>query len=205
MSTDPDRDLVRRCQVLGSQEFEAAFGELYQRYRDKVYSLAYRIVGNPTDALDAAQEAFVLLYQKLETFQFDSKFSSWLYRLVVNASIDQIRRSKSRRARREVPLDPQDHLNLPDVSGPDPSASAEQKDEADSIQRAIDRLSDKLRIVTVLRYQQNLSYEQLAEVLGISIGTVKSRLSRAHAALAGYLGVEAGTDDAGGREGRDAS
>jgi len=190
MSEDPDRDLVLRCQTVGSEGFEAAFKELYRGYKDRVYSLAYRITGNQNDALDAAQEAFVLVYQRIHTFAFESKFSSWLYRLVVNASIDHLRRQKSRRSHTEIPLDHEspDSLGLEDESLPGPREAAERHELGDQVHTAIQRLSPKLRAITVLRYQNHLSYEELAETLQISLGTVKSRLARAHVALATILG-----------------
>lgn len=189
MSADPDRELVLRCQTVGTEGFESAFSELYQKYKDKVYGIALRITGNRSDALDAAQEAFVLLYQNVASFQFDSKFSSWLYRLVVNASIDHVRRVRKRRRRSQVTTEPvlSDSLEVVDESAPDPVGFAESSELSDRIQAAILRLSMKLRIVTVLRYQQNLSYDELAETLDISLGTVKSRLARAHLALAEHL------------------
>ena len=213
MSTDPDRELVKSCQTLGSQEFEVAFGQLYDRYKDRVFSLAYRITGNSTEALDAAQEAFILLYQKIESFQFESKFSSWLYRLVVNASIDHLRRIRSRRtdihsssssslttsihhspsatgSASESPHSTTHHrdpLHLHEDPTEGPALAAEIEDQKDAIQAGIDQLSDKLKVITVLRYQQNLSYEELGEILEVSPGTVKSRLARAHVALAKHL------------------
>lgn len=216
MSIDPDRELVECCQTLGSQEFEVAFEQLYDRYKDRVYGLSYRITGNSTDALDAAQEAFILLYQKIGSFKFDSKFSSWLYRLVVNASIDHLRRSRTRRSEPGSSLSSsttspsgsrsgfsnsgssvssqmnslggrQDPLQLPSDPAGSPRLHAETQDQADAIQIGIDQLSDKLKVITVLRYQQNLSYDEIGEVLEISPGTVKSRLSRAHAALRKHL------------------
>lgn len=190
MPNDSDRDLVLRCQRAGSEEFEEAFGVLYRKYKDRVFSLAYRVTGNSNDALDAAQEAFVLLYQNISSFQFDSKFSSWLYRLVTNASIDHLRRSRSRRRpptlRLEAGPTAEAHA-LADTSVPDPRKALENEEWASQIHASIQKLSPKLRVITVLRYQQNLSYEELAETLEISLGTVKSRLARAHVALAELL------------------
>lgn len=189
MISDPDRELVQRCQALGSQDFEDAFAALYHKYKDRVYSIALRVTGNGADALDAAQEAFVLIYKNISGFQFDSRFSSWLYRLVVNASIDVIRRDKSRRRPRDLQLDA-DSAELREIADPgvvDPRVAAEALETSRHVQRTILRLSPKLRVITVLRYQQSLSYEDLAETLEISIGTVKSRLARAHLALTELL------------------
>lgn len=185
MSLDPDRELVMRCQVLGSEDFEDAFDALYKLYKDRVFSIALRVTGNSTDALDAAQEAFVLVYQNLPSFKFESKFSSWLYRLVVNASIDLLRR-QSARARNTEKFD-NAAMALPDESRPGPQVALESKELGDRVRASILSLSPKLRVVTVLRYLQDLSYEDVAETLEISLGTVKSRLSRAHDALTEHL------------------
>ena len=231
MSIDPDRELVKRCQTLGSQEFEVAFGLLYDSYKDRVYSLAYRITGNATEALDAAQEAFILLYQKIESFNYESKFSSWLYRLVINASIDHLRRVKPGRSELHSPpsaspvtsrhhsphhspkassstseQESWDPLLSQEDPTKGPAHSAEVQDQKDAIQTGIDQLSDKLKVITVLRYQQNLSYEELGEILEVSSGTVKSRLARAHLALAKHLehlkpDVSAAESDAAGMQG----
>ena len=189
MISDPDRELIERCQTVGSQDFEDAFSSLYHKYKDRVYSIALRVTGQRADALDAAQEAFVLIYKNISSFQFDARFSSWLYRLVVNASIDVLRRDRSRHRPRDVALDAlgSDSREPTDESAPDPALIAEAIENSARIQQTILRLSPKLRVITVLRYQQNLSYDELAETLEISIGTVKSRLSRAHVALAALL------------------
>ncbi|MEO0653019.1 MAG: sigma-70 family RNA polymerase sigma factor, partial [Planctomycetota bacterium] len=97
MAQDPDEDLIRACQASLKEGLDGPFGELYERYRDRVFNVCYRIAGNPTDALDASQETFGTLYRKLGDFRFQSKFSSWVYRIAVNASIDLKRRDRARR------------------------------------------------------------------------------------------------------------
>ncbi|MEX1023745.1 MAG: sigma-70 family RNA polymerase sigma factor [Planctomycetota bacterium] len=187
MSADPDAKLVLACQATRPTALEGVFRELYERYKDRVFNVCYRITGNSTDALDASQETFGVLYRRIGEFRHQSRFSSWVYRIAVNASIDLRRRSRNRRF---VSLD-----SIQDSGGSDsrfeiedervemPMASATRRELELEVQRAISRLSPKLRAVTVLRYVENLSYEQLAETLEISLGTVKSRLSRAHDAL----------------------
>jgi RNA polymerase sigma-70 factor (ECF subfamily) len=188
MRADADHDLVRACQEPGAEGFAAGFQVLYERYRDRVYNVCYRITGNATDALDASQETFGILYRKVGEFRFDSRLSSWIYRIAVNASIDLKRRQSSRRL---ASLDLARDSHEPDGSRFDirddkvemPSAAASRHELEAEIQRAISRLSPKLRGITVLRYVENLSYEEISEALRISIGTVKSRLARAHDAL----------------------
>lgn len=187
-SSDPDRALVEACQARLAEGFDGPFRQLYEAYKDRVYSTCYRISGNPADALDAAQETFATVHRRLVGFRFESRFSSWIYRIAVNASIDQKRRAASRpwvsldRLRSTLEGE-EGGLDPVDEGTEAPTAAAERGELEEDVQAAIDRLSDKLRAITVLRYLQGLSYEEIAEALGISLGTVKSRLSRAHAAL----------------------
>jgi RNA polymerase sigma-70 factor (ECF subfamily) len=189
MSSDVDAALVEACQVEPEQGLEGPFRDLYDRFKDRVYNVCFRITGNATDALDASQETFGILYRKIGEFRFQSKFSSWVYRIAVNASIDLKRRSS---ARKLASLDAIEELGTPaggvrgelrDDAVQMPMASASRTELELEIQRAISRLSPKLRTVTVLRYTESLSYEEISQTLQISIGTVKSRLARAHDAL----------------------
>lgn len=188
MQNDPDRDLVLACQETRPSGFEGAFRELYELYKDRVYNVCYRITGNPTDALDASQETFGILFRKVHVFRFESRFSSWVYRIAVNAAIDLKRRASSRRPASLDSLrageSEDDHgLELSDERSEAPQAAASRRELLDEIQLAITRLSPKMRAITVLRYLEALSYEEISESLGVSLGTVKSRLSRAHDAL----------------------
>ena len=188
MAADPENDLVRACQEVEPTALQGEFRDLYDRYKDRVYNVCYRITGNPTDALDASQETFGIVFRRIREFRFQSRFSSWVYRIAVNASIDLRRRSRTRRIASlesitESRGDEGARFELADQNVEMPSAAASRKELEDEIQSAIDRLSDKLRSMIVLRYTENLSYEEIAETLEISLGTVKSRLSRAHEAL----------------------
>lgn len=187
MKNDPDQELVHACQDRPSCVLDGDFRRLYDRYKDRVYNVCYRVTGNATDALDASQETFGILFRRIGEFRFQSRFSSWVYRIAVNASIDLKRRASTRRfasldAVREIltpgggGFDPPDDAEMP-------AASASRHELEHEIQGAINRLSPKLRAIIVLRYMENLSYDELAETLAISLGTVKSRLSRAHDAL----------------------
>jgi RNA polymerase sigma-70 factor (ECF subfamily) len=190
-SSDPDAELILACQRAPLAGLDGPFRELYELYKDRVYNVCYRITGNPSDALDAAQETFGILFRKLREFRFESKFSSWVYRIAVNASIDLKRRSRSRKlasldalqesAEGEGRFDPTDErLEMP-------MHAASRHELEREVQRAIATLSPKLRTITVLRYIENQSYEQIAETLQISLGTVKSRLARAHDMLDQHL------------------
>lgn len=188
MYPDPDHAFVLACQEGGATGFDGAFRRLYERYKDRVYNVCFRITGNASDALDASQETFGILYRKIGEFRFHSRFSSWVYRIAVNASIDLKRRQSARRlASLEWAQDSVEHesrgTDVLDENIEMPMATASRHELEREIQHAIDRLSPKLRAITVLRYIENLSYEEIAEALDISIGTVKSRLARAHDAL----------------------
>ncbi len=189
VATDPDLLVVQACQQNPGRGLEGPFRDLYELYKDRVYNVCFRITGNPTDALDASQETFGILFRKLPGFRFESRFSSWMYRIAVNASIDLKRRSQSRLTRsleRIQELPGSTHRNRfepADVLSEAPPQAASRHELEHEVQRAIMALSPKLRAITVLRYVENLSYEQISETLGISMGTVKSRLARAHEML----------------------
>lgn len=191
MSMDPDRELVLSCQAALPSGLEGGFRALYEHYKDRVYNVCYRITGNPADALDAAQETFGILFRKISDFRFESRFSSWVYRIAVNASIDLKRRQG---ARVQGTLDSErlgngsgDSARTPaelrDERGVGPESAASQGELRSEVQAAICRLTPKMQEITVLRYMEGLSYEEISETLEISLGTVKSRLARAHQAL----------------------
>ena len=189
MGNDPDLRLIEACQESDLRGLEGPFRELYDLYRDRVYNVCYRITGSASDALDASQETFGIMFRKLSEFRFESKFSSWVYRIAVNASIDLKRRTQSRRT---ASLDAiRDRNNAGGTQRYDPTdekvempmAAASRHELEHEVQRAIGRLSEKLQTITVLRYNESLSYEQISETLQISLGTVKSRLARAHRVL----------------------
>lgn len=188
LRTDPDRELIAECQAAPGEGFSGAFRRIYDLYKDRVYNVCFRVTGNATDALDASQETFGIVHRKIGAFRFESRFSSWVYRIAVNASIDIKRRSSARAATSLEALqgrrDGEDGgFDIKDERVEAPSASASRHELEADIQRAIDRLSPKMRSIIVLRYLESLSYDEIAEALSISLGTVKSRLSRAHAAL----------------------
>ena len=177
---DPDLQLVEACRDPQSEDFEAAFEQLYLRYRDRVYSIAYRITCNAVDAMDVVQESFGLVFRKLDSFRSGSLFSTWLFRIVVNRSIDLRRRENSRSWQRDMLDQAADAVANPS-SGP--QACAEQQELGGQVRDAIELLSPKLRTILALRYLEQMSYEELALTLEVSLGTVKSRLARAHLAF----------------------
>jgi len=154
-----------------------AFGELVEQYRDNVYRLAYRMCGNAYDADEAAQEAFVAAWRALPNFRGDAKFSTWLYRLTTNAAIDVMRREK-----RHKTVGDGEMVDLADDAD-SPQETVERTEQQEAVQKALATLSEEYREVLLLRYMEELDYAEIAEVLQLPSGTVKSRINRAKAAL----------------------
>ena len=160
---------------------ESAFSELVRIYENKAYHLALRMVGNAEDAYDVAQDAFLAAWRGLPSFRGESGFSTWLYRLVSNAAIDHLRRTKHQRG--NVSLDDEElNLDAPDDS-PTPQEAAEERDLKEAVAAGLKELSDDHRTVLVMREVQELSYEEIADSLQLDLGTVKSRISRARTHL----------------------
>lgn len=166
-----------------SDGFERAFEELFTKYRDRVYAIAFRITGSSVDAMDVVQESFSLVFRKLQGFRGGSLFSTWLFRIVVNCSIDQRRRITQQPFSRLSSAESEDGEGDPIDEAPSPRDCAAAREIGDQVQQAISLLSPKLRVVLALRYLEDMAYEELAATLGLSLGTVKSRLARAHLAL----------------------
>ena len=154
-----------------------AFGALVEQYRDNVYRLAYRMCGNAYDADEAAQEAFVAAWRALPNFRGDAKFSTWLYRLTTNAAIDVMRREKRHKAVGDGEM-----IEVADDAD-SPQETVERTEQQEAVQKALATLSEEYREVLLLRYMEELDYAEIAEVLQLSSGTVKSRINRAKAAL----------------------
>ena len=165
-----DRDLIARAQ----QGDRQAFTELVTRHQAGVVSLAYRMCGDLRLAEDAAQDAFVRVWQNLNSYKPQYAFRSWLYRIAANAALDALRRERP-----TAELDP---LSMADP-GATPEQTAEEDQRAAQVHRAIAQLSPALRMVLILREYQELPYQEIAEALDIPVGTVMSRLNSARAQL----------------------
>ena len=165
-----DRDLIART-LDGDRE---AFGILVQRYRTLVIGVAYRICGNTVVAEDIAQETFVRVWTKLSTFRPEGNFKGWLCRIAANLTIDALRKQK--------PILDVEHVVLTSPNmGPESTVLKEER--AAAVRAAIMRLPLQSRTVLTLREYQRLSYREIADVLEIPLGTVKSRLSDARRRL----------------------
>ena len=162
-----------------------AFELLVRSHQEQVYRLCLRMLTDPEDAQDAAQESFLKAWRSLPGFRCDSAFSTWLYRLTANICLDMLR---SRKRRATVPLTQTDADGAEfALSVPDPAATPEQalleKDTQARLAAALARLDPEQRQLIALRIDAELSYERIAELLDIKEGTVKSRLSRARERL----------------------
>jgi RNA polymerase sigma-70 factor (ECF subfamily) len=176
-----------------------AFEFLFDKYREKVYRIAYRFVRDKEDALEVAQDVFLRVYTSLAKFKTDSKFFTWLYRVAVNRAIDFTRQRKSRPVIDMDPeiLDAQVGASSGKGLGVDPASLAEEKDLEEHLARAVRKLSEKHRAVFLLHAMENLSYKEIAVVMNCSIGTVMSRLFYARKKLQELLptmGLELSTN-----------
>ncbi|HHV79329.1 MAG TPA: sigma-70 family RNA polymerase sigma factor [Firmicutes bacterium] len=168
-----------------------AFGLLVKDYERKVYAIAYRMLGDGEDAKDLAQEAFVRLYVSMKSFQGECSFSTWVYRIVSNLCIDRLRRKGKELARcsLDAPVQGDEdefQRQVPDMS-PGPEEIAERVELQEAVREGILSLPPEYRAMIVLRDVNGLSYEEIGEILGLNVGTVKSRLWRARQELSRRL------------------
>jgi len=170
--------VIEACQ----QGDRAAFQLLFETYKDKVFSIAvYSSDGDRALADDVTQQIFLKLFTAIRQFRGDSEFTTWLYRLVVNACLDE-----RRRRRRWLPLGETVAMTNPNDRRPQEKQYA-RREVSEAVQAAIDELKPKFRLPILLKYIEGLSYEEIASVMGCSKGTVASRLNRGHSQLAKRL------------------
>jgi len=167
-----DRDLI--AAVLDGSE--AAFGELVDRYKDRVFRLLSRYCRDSVECEDLAQDVFLKVFRKLHTFNHDSQFFTWLYRITCNAATDHLSRASSRRLRL---VEDTGVFERGDEDHESPTAPLEAQELQQVTRAIVDQLPEKFRTILVLREFEGLSYTDIAEVLEIQLGTVESRLFRA--------------------------
>ena len=186
---EPDRHTIARCRA-GDRE---ALRELFETHGARVYSIARHFFdGDEARARDVTQDVFVKVMERVATFEGTSRFTTWLYRLTINACLDE------RRSGRRLVLvaDPPEMPRDPDPAAPQ-SDALERTEASNRVAKAVGELTPALRAVVLLRYFEGLSYEEIGEALECAPGTVASRLTRAHAALARSLSA---LREQGGRE-----
>ena len=179
---DPDDLLVRRA-ANGDQ---AAFTELVRRHERRVYAVAMRMLGREEDALDATQDTLLTVYRKIGQFRGDSAFSTWLHRITINACYDILRKKARQPILHVAGEDDREHEPGPPIED-HAAAVAGGIDAA----RALQEVPEDFRAVLILADVHDLAYEEIAEILEIPIGTVKSRVYRGRVSLARAMGLEA--------------
>ncbi len=170
-----DRELVATA-VSG---VEGSFEELVRRYQRPISAYVYRMVGNYESALDLTQEIFIKVYSSLDRYRAEFKFSTWIYKIAHNAAVDHLRRTATRE--QSLVVGPEgDQFDLPIESGRlSPEQESEQRERRVEIETVVRALPANYRELIILRHSQDLSYEEIVEVTGLPLGTVKNRLFRA--------------------------
>lgn len=187
--TNRDFELIRSFQ---SGE-KTAFDQLVIRHKDRIFNLCYRILGDYNEANDYAQETFIKAFKALKGFRFESSFSTWLYRIAVNNCKNRLRSLEKRYQRNMVSLETQNYQgeNSPALEIRDDSLSPdnelERKEKSALVQSAINSLPAEQKVVIILRDIEGRSYEEIAEMTGLALGTVKSRLARGRMELKNKL------------------
>jgi RNA polymerase sigma-70 factor, ECF subfamily len=170
-----DSDLVATA-INGA---EGSFEELVRRYQRPISAYVYRMVGNYESALDLTQEIFIKVYGSLRKYRSEFKFSTWIYKIAHNAAVDHLRRS-STREQSLINNSETDQFELPIESGrPSPEQESERKERRVEIESVVRALPASYRELIILRHSQDLTYEEIVEVTGLPLGTVKNRLFRA--------------------------
>jgi len=173
----------------------AAFDEMVARYWTRIYSMVNQLLRNPQDAEEVTQDAFIRAHRGLENFRGDSAFSTWLYQIATNLARNRYwywwRRKRDKSVSIDAPLGGDGDATLADIIPAEvetPDDIAVTQEFVARIARGMERLGAKHREILILRNVKNLSYEEIADILGISIGTVKSRIARARESLRAKMG-----------------
>jgi len=182
LSSAAEKHLIRRLK----RRDEAAFNEIVKRYQLKVYNLVLRMIGNPAEAEDLAQEVFITVFRAIDRFRGESKFSTWLYRVTVNHCKNRLKYLGRRGHHRTQSIDDmhEQDFGAPlkrSVDHPDQILMGYELERA--IKQAIGELNEEHRVLIILRDIESLTYQEIAGIVDLPVGTVKSRLHRARLAL----------------------
>lgn len=195
MTQIPDAELVRRFR----EGDRAAYAEIVRRYQDRVFTLCLRWMGDREIAEDVAQDVFLALYKSLPSFRGDSQLSTWVFRVVINHCKNRRLYRKRRHSDQHESLEGEQGDDLPArqiaSDGPTTDAPLRAAQAEALLQAGLDALDEEQRQIIVLRDVQDQSYEEIADLLGLPRGTVKSRLHRARAELAAILARKIKKDD----------
>lgn len=182
---DEDIEYVRACQKGDTSAFEV----LVERHQKKMINISYRMLGDYDDACDVTQEAFIAAYKAIKKFKGEAKFSTWLYRIVINYAKNRLRQLQIAAKREGVCLDDVEEIKTkeawsqPASAGANPGVRLEKKEREEQVQKCMSSLDEEFKEVLVLRDIEGLSYGEIKDILKIPEGTVKSRLARARGTL----------------------
>ncbi|MGZ4106332.1 MAG: RNA polymerase sigma factor SigW [Tumebacillaceae bacterium] len=163
-----------------------AFAELVELYKDKLYNLGYRMMGNPQEAEDVAQEAFMRAFANLAKYNNSHKFSTWIYRIATNLCIDKMRKKKADFSLdAELPGEDSGGDMYTRIAAPDrtPEEEVVRAETQEEVQRAIEALPENYRAAVILKYMHDLSLQEIADILEVPVSTVKTRIHRGREAL----------------------
>jgi len=176
-----DLTAVNDCDLVANavSGLDGSFEELVRRYQRPISAYVYRMVGNYESALDLTQEIFIKVYNSLRRYRSEFKFSTWIYKIAHNSAVDHLRRINTRE--QSLISGPEgDHFELPIESPrPTPEQESERKERRIEIEAVVRTLPATYRELVILRHSQDLTYEEIVEVTGLPLGTVKNRLFRA--------------------------
>jgi RNA polymerase sigma-70 factor (ECF subfamily) len=184
---DSDDKALEKALILRCKHGDiGAFNDLVEKYQKRVFNFAYRMSGSYDDASDVAQEAFIRVFNSINTFRGEANFTTWLYRIVTNVYLDERKKQKS-----HLHTSLEDYIELEENSvtrqiedgRPTPDAMVEQVERDGILHKAIQQLPEYQRMMVILYHTQSKSYEEIADIMKLPIGTVKSRLNRARLAL----------------------
>ncbi|MEW6685345.1 MAG: sigma-70 family RNA polymerase sigma factor [Candidatus Edwardsbacteria bacterium] len=180
---DPEQTLIERC----LKQDQQAYTKLIEKYKRPVFSFIFRLVRHQQDAEDMAQETFIKIFRSLDSYNPELKFSNWLFKIAYNTTIDFLRRQKPE----TISLDDEEHpLEIPSLTG-DPMEALKRSSLRKTIEQAVNLLPVEYRTVVLLRHREEKSYQEIAEILNLPLGTVKAKVHRARNALRKLLGNNA--------------